>query len=167
LTPQSAPSLPTHISESDPPMGFALQSFAPPVQPYAVSDAVALLSLERLSKPPSETGRRCFAEAPRRPSGPFQRPSRRPSPSGLCSTRESATCCRRFRPTTARSSPGFRPLQGALPRHKGTTFTVPPLMRLSVRATNRPSGSPYRVSLRDEVGLPLSRLPTLLGFPTL
>jgi hypothetical protein len=30
----------------DPPLGFALQSIAPPVQPHAVSGAVALLSLE-------------------------------------------------------------------------------------------------------------------------
>jgi hypothetical protein len=38
----------------DPLMGFALQSFAPPVQPYAVSDAHALLSLERSSDPPED-----------------------------------------------------------------------------------------------------------------
>jgi hypothetical protein len=30
----------------DPLLGFTLQSFAPPVQPYAVSGAVALLPLE-------------------------------------------------------------------------------------------------------------------------
>jgi hypothetical protein len=42
-----------------------------------------------------------------------------PSPSGLCSTRESATARRRFRPTRARSSPGLHPLQGVPPRRKG------------------------------------------------
>jgi hypothetical protein len=36
----------------DPLLGFTLQSFAPPVQPFAVSGAVALLSLERVSEPP-------------------------------------------------------------------------------------------------------------------
>jgi hypothetical protein len=38
----------------DPLMGFALQSFAPPVQPYAVSGVHALLSLERSSDPPED-----------------------------------------------------------------------------------------------------------------
>jgi hypothetical protein len=36
----------------DPLLGFALQSFAPLVQPFAVSGVVALLVLERLSVPP-------------------------------------------------------------------------------------------------------------------
>jgi hypothetical protein len=94
------------------------------------------------------------------------RPLKRPSSSGLCSTRESATPGRLFRPTQARSSPGFHPLQGVPPHRNGTAFTAPTLLRLSSQATNRPTGRPYRVFLPGEVGLSLSRLPTLMGFPT-
>jgi hypothetical protein len=44
------------------------------------------------------------------------KPAEMPPPSRLYSTRESATPNRRFRPERARSSLGFPPLQGALPR---------------------------------------------------
>jgi hypothetical protein len=44
------------------------------------------------------------------------RPTGMPSPPRLCSTPESATPSRRFRPERARSSLGLPPLQGALPR---------------------------------------------------
>jgi hypothetical protein len=47
-----------------------------------------------------------------------------------------------------------------------TVFTAPPLMRLPVRTTNRPHEPLFRVLLTGEIGLPLSRLPTLLGFAT-
>jgi hypothetical protein len=47
-----------------------------------------------------------------------------------------------------------------------TAFTAPPLMELPERTTNRPYERPYRVLLTGEVGLPLARLPTLLGFAT-
>jgi hypothetical protein len=47
-----------------------------------------------------------------------------------------------------------------------TAFTAPPLMGLPARATNRPNERPYRVLLTGEIGLSLSRLPTLLGFAT-
>jgi hypothetical protein len=47
-----------------------------------------------------------------------------------------------------------------------TAFTAPPLMGLPARATNRPNERPYRVLLAGEIGLSLSRLPTLLGFAT-
>jgi hypothetical protein len=53
----------------DPLMGFALQSFAPLVQPYAVSSAVALLSLERASDLPEPPAAVASAEAPRRTIG--------------------------------------------------------------------------------------------------
>jgi hypothetical protein len=45
-------------------------------------------------------------------------------------------------------------------------FAAPPLMELPERTTSRPNERPYRVLLAGEVGLPLSRLPTLLGFAT-
>jgi hypothetical protein len=53
----------------DPLMGFALQSFAPLVQPYAVSGAFALLSLERSSVLPGSPSVVATAEAVRRTSG--------------------------------------------------------------------------------------------------
>jgi hypothetical protein len=83
--------------------GFTLQSFPPLVQPYAVSDALALLSLRRPS----------FRPVSHRPSdfsvscGLGLRLSERPSPSGLCSAPESATSSRRFRPSRAHGSPGL------------------------------------------------------------
>jgi hypothetical protein len=148
-------------------MGFTLQSIAPPVQPFAVSDAFALLALERPPTVPKTNSPVANAEAPRQssPAPIMERPLKRPSPSGLCSTRESATPGRLFRPTQARSSPGLHPLQGVPPHRYGTAFTAPPLLRLSSQATNRPTGRPYRVLLPGEVGLSLSRLPTLMGFP--
>jgi hypothetical protein len=74
-----------------------------------------------------------------------------PPPSGLCSTRESATSLRLFTPPGARSSPGIHPLQGLLPHRNGTTFIAPPLMGLPARSTNQPRGRPFRVFLRGEI----------------
>jgi hypothetical protein len=148
-------------------VGFALQSFAPPAQPHTVSGAVALLSLKDLR--PTAFKKLISVALPKRgakcqlPSGGLVQAS---SPSGLYSTRESATSLRLFTPPGARSSPGIHPLQG-LPSHRnGTAFTTPPLMGLSVRTTNRPRGRPFRVLLPGEIGLSLSRLPTLMGFVT-
>jgi hypothetical protein len=50
-------------------MGFSLQSFAPPVQPYAVSGAVALLSLDQRSILSETPGTVAGTEVPRRISG--------------------------------------------------------------------------------------------------
>jgi hypothetical protein len=93
-------------------------------------------------------------------------PSERPSPSGLFSTRESATSRRRVRPTRARSSLGIAPLQGVPPRRAGNGLhraSPHEVVRLGDESTAR---ALYRVSLPDEIGLSLSRLPTLLGFTT-
>jgi hypothetical protein len=103
--------------------GCALQSLAPPVQPYAVSGAFALMSFRRTRAPsharrkrpkpttarsttwylqpkPSNTdrSRRQLTEATCNLAVSETGP-RAPSPSGLCSTRESATRHRLFRPT--------------------------------------------------------------------
>jgi hypothetical protein len=91
--------------------GFTLQSFAPPAQPFAVSGASALMSLETPfspTRPPDIRTQACFPRA-------RVRRSERPSPPGLCSTRESATPLRLFRPARARSSPGLGALQGSPP----------------------------------------------------
>jgi len=53
----------------DPLLGFALQSFAPLVQPYAVSGAVALLSLKRPSVLPESPSAVATTEAVRRTIG--------------------------------------------------------------------------------------------------
>jgi hypothetical protein len=97
-------------------LGFALQSFAPPVQPFAVSSAAPLLTFHRLAATPQTTRQ----QMPK-PEGPGQRqavvrPAKPTPPSGSCSARESATRRRWFRPATARCSPGPSPLQGLLPR---------------------------------------------------
>jgi hypothetical protein len=52
----------------DPLMGFALQSVPPPVQPYAVSGAVALLSLGILLVLPERWSVVASTEAPRQTS---------------------------------------------------------------------------------------------------
>jgi hypothetical protein len=97
-------------------LGFALQSFVPPVQPFAVSSAVPLLTSHRLAAT-SQAARQQMPE----PEGTGQRqavmrPAKPTPPSGSCSARESATRRRWFRPATARCSPGPSPLQGLLPR---------------------------------------------------
>jgi hypothetical protein len=85
------------------------------------------------------------------------------SPSGSCSTRESATGADCLGRGPVRSSPGFHPLQGAHPRWNDTAFTASPLMRLPAQAQAQ-GQTLYRVSLPDEIGWSPKRLPTLLGF---
>jgi hypothetical protein len=66
-------------------------------------------------------------------------PSEQPSPSGLCSTRESATSGRLFRPVpSAWLSWVYAPPRCSPSPDMASAFTAPPLMRLSARATNRP-----------------------------
>jgi hypothetical protein len=58
----------------DPLMGFALQSFAPPVQPYAVADAEPLLMSvppERILTAKARRSRRYLGYAPAPDSGPL------------------------------------------------------------------------------------------------
>jgi hypothetical protein len=112
------------------------------VQPFAVSDAHALMSLARLSVPARSPFVHALARASSRSVSGL---SQRPSPSGLCSTRESVTSCRLFRPTRARASLGFHSLQGFPPLHARRTFTRLPLTGFAARpqATSR---WPLRVS---------------------
>jgi hypothetical protein len=148
------------------------------VQPFAVSDAVALLSLRRssfrfVSHRPSDFSASC---------GPGLRLSVRPSPSGLCSTPESATTCRRFRPTRAHGSFGLCVLQGSPPPRHNRAFTRFPLTSFLASISGnaaeaaRPRSPPRlpRVSVTEEIGSasrlapPKQRhprvLPTLLNF---
>jgi hypothetical protein len=58
----------------DPLLGFALQSFAPPVQPYAVTDAESLLVLgppEGTLTAKARRSRRYLGYAPAPDSGPL------------------------------------------------------------------------------------------------
>jgi hypothetical protein len=84
-------------------------------------------------------------------------------PSGSCSTRESATrfgCLDRDR---ARSSPGSFPLQGSPSLYVAPAFTGHPLLWLLIR-TQAAKQAPLQGLSRRELGLSLSRPPTLLGF---
>jgi hypothetical protein len=87
------------------------------------------------------------------------------SPSRLCSTRESATEADGLGRVSARSSPGFLPLQGVHPRWTEAAFTTSPLMRLPSQAQAQEK-TLSRVSIPDEIGWSPKRLPTLLGFAT-
>jgi hypothetical protein len=100
----------------DPLMGFTLQSFPPPVQPYAVSDACSPHDVEFARKVPRLER---STVAPKRASTTetaVARPAKHSPSTGCCSTRKSATDQRWFRPPRARSSPGSFPLQGVPPR---------------------------------------------------
>jgi hypothetical protein len=113
------------------------------------------------------------------------RPSKRPSPSGLCSTPESATSCRRFRPTRAHGSPGlFRPPGFSPSSAQPGLHPISPHELLTSTSTDTtevalPRSPPRlpRVSITEEIGLAhrwtppkqdqLRNLPTLLNFPRL
>jgi hypothetical protein len=120
--------------------GCALQSFPPPVQPYAVSGALPLLTFKR-ARPPLHQPR---TRPPKRPTTKpaYGTAPGTPPPSGVCSTRESATRHRRLNRRRARSSPGLSALQGAFPHWNGATFAVPPLMGLARPDANGRLGCP-------------------------
>jgi hypothetical protein len=120
--------------------GSALQSFTPPVQQYTVSGALPLLAFKR-ARPPLHQLRRPppkrTATNPACGTAPGT-----PPPSGVCSTRESATWRRRLSRRAARSSPGLCALQGSLPHWNGPAFTAPPLMGLARSDANGRLGCP-------------------------
>jgi hypothetical protein len=110
----------------DPLLGFPLQSFLPLVQPYAVSSASTLLSLvhtvcrqRRLERDRGPAWVRQAAES---------RLTEQPSPSGFCSTRESATSAGGLDRRRHVALLGFRPFR-ALP----FTRTVQPSPHLPSR----------------------------------
>jgi hypothetical protein len=158
----------------DPLLGFSLQSLAPLAQPHTVSSAVALVSLCcRVLAPELRSSRReGRSPAPTRSAPHMETTSQQPSPSGLCSMRESATSHRRFRSVRARSSLGLVALQGFLPRVNRlvlcSTLHDPRGLHRScerIRPTAVPSGCSFPrgwlVSL-ETASLPgLSRLMTL------
>jgi hypothetical protein len=151
----------------DPLLGFSLQSFAPPVQPFAVSGAVALLSLRRAVEPPEDP----LSRRERRNAAPVRQipmvdgPSKRPRLQGFAPHESPSLRTDGLGRLEHVALLGFVPFRVFPLTGMATAFTAPPLMWLSVWA-QAPSRTPYRVFLPGEVGLPLSRPPTLLGFAT-
>jgi hypothetical protein len=132
----------------DPLMGFTLQSFVPLAQPCAVSSAAPLLTLGLRTV---TRGRNGNGPEPKRVPD-FRttmrgQQRRMPRLQGLA-PRESPPPRRRwFRPPKARSSPGFSPLQGILPRRNGHGLT-PCLPSCGFpRRRERPSRCHFRVLL--------------------
>jgi hypothetical protein len=116
--------------------------------------------------------RRCRDSVARDPNaGPVRGPERiglnepeETSPSsGVCSSRESATPRRLFRPSEARSSPGLLTLQGSPPHDKTRLSPGFPSWAFSHRTRTVDEPSLQGLACR-EIGWSLSRLPTLLGF---
>jgi hypothetical protein len=105
----------------------SLQSLAPLVQPYAVSDAVALSPLPRTHH--NAADHRIAASHPGH-EDPSTRhlieddnQRNRGSASRLCSTRESASSTGGLDRCSRVALLGFRPLQGLLPRRDGLAST--------------------------------------------
>jgi len=73
---------------------------------------------------------------------------------------------RRFRPRHARSSLGLLPLQGVLSRRDDTTSAGYSPHVVSRSGAEAPHTTPPQGINLNEQGWSLSRLPTLLGFPT-
>jgi hypothetical protein len=134
--------------------GCTLQSFAPPLQPHAVSGAVALLSFRRT----------------RRPAPLHRRAIRRPPAVRVCPIAEapgvSPGSAAAFRALLhigvhhfatgglgrrrARSSPGLLALQGVPPRRSGTAFTVPAPHGLGPTDANGRADCPSGFQLRRD-----------------
>jgi hypothetical protein len=158
--------------------GCTLQSFAPPVQPYAVSGAFALLSfaLPRYAAPPTtETDRSLLLLSAQSTASSTEAENATPRtertrsktpPSGSCSTRESATLAGGLDRRNARSSPGLCTLQGLRPRWLGTASPrLPSHACLSYRpqATRTRDGA-TGFALQRERLVSRRRQPTLMGF---
>jgi hypothetical protein len=121
--------------------GCALQSFAPPVQPYAVSGAAPLLSLRHtrwpLHRAPASGRRSDHQWVP----GMRNDPGSAPRLQGFAPHESPLPPPRLLHRHRGRSSPGLRALQGSLPRWSGPAFAVPPLMGLPRSGANdRPTG---------------------------
>jgi hypothetical protein len=141
--------------------GYALQSFAPLVQPYAVSGAVTLLAFRgRSSRHPFH--RRAASENTSQnrllkcPVQPLRlqglAPHESPPPTHGCLDREQRVALLGFRP------PGCSPSLEWPGSHRASPHGLGPTAR------TRPIRLPSRVSLPSEIGSSPSRPPTLLGF---
>jgi hypothetical protein len=156
-----------HLSDQIRSWGCPLQSFSPLAKPYAISGAVALWPFHPL---PRSRIRAKRSPSKLTPLGQHYDPdlteTGQPCSDSKALLRARVRHHRRWvRSTKVRSSPGVSPLQGVPPRRNGAAFTAPPLMGLS-SPSQATDTTPFKVSINDEVGLSLARLPTLLGFVT-
>jgi hypothetical protein len=142
----------------DPLLGLHPPELFPLAQPYVVSDAVPLLSL-------GDPGLLAHRRAPKcSPIGRLRWP---PSPTGVCSTRESATEHRRFRPMTSAQlswafhPPGFSPSL----RWRDLRRTSPRGLGLH-RTRTLDLGCPTGFYPQQDWLVSRKRPPTLLGFLT-
>jgi len=160
----------------DPLMGFSLQSFTPSAQPKIVSDldtllslaypgfpsALALLHYRTIQRLTSENADPKMLQHYRRKlPGPVANPAFR--------VLLHAKVCHlpwRFRPIQAHSSLGASPPSGLSPslKRRNLHYVSPHAVTRKMQAPFLPY---YRVLVRSEIGLSFSRLPTLMGFPTL
>jgi hypothetical protein len=141
----------------DPLMGFTLQSFAPLVQPFAVSGVLALLSLDHPSVLPEDSPVVASAETPRRiREAPMWRGLRDdPRLQGFAPHESPPPGAGGLGRRQARGSPGFRPLQGVPPRWIGPALTAPPLMGLVETAASGRNDAPPGSHLQRDWLAPL------------
>jgi hypothetical protein len=143
--------------------GCALQSFVPLTQLAAVPGPLALMTsgsapLWLSVQPPARRDRNPTAHDGRNEE-PKEQPRLQGFPPRESPPHETGGLGRARRVALL----GFRALQGSPPHQLGTTSAVPPLMSFLAREqASQPALS--RVSIADEVGSSLSRLPTLLSF---
>jgi hypothetical protein len=166
MTLSSAPCTCRPCFMPDPLLGLHPSKRFPPVQQFAVPDAVALLSLDA---PALTFSLASSQKLPKQPSFFYlqSRPPETPPPSGLCSVRESATTNRRFRSDRARGSLGLFALQGFLPLWRSRTLTRLPLSSLLLLAASDLLEPPLRVFATKEIGHSSceDRLPSCTSLP--
>jgi len=127
-------------------MGFALQSFPPRAQPYAVSGVCTLLAVGRQHWVPRPGLPRNAPEGSLDAGRTYARPAKQPPSSGCCSTRESAIRSSGLDGIERVALLGLLPSRALTPHRDGTAYTAPPLLRLA-RPTQATFGLHFRVSL--------------------
>jgi hypothetical protein len=145
-----------------------LQSCFPSAQVPTVSSPQPLLPLEEPQRPVQHRPKCRGASAKAEDSTLVDKPSGAPSTSGSCSTRRSDTLNRRFRPAESRCSPEAFAPPGCSPSSAAPRPSPgAPLLRLPQPGAKAAGHSPLQGMTAEEIGLPLARLPTLLGFVAL
>jgi hypothetical protein len=101
----------------DPLMGFTLQSFLPPAQPYTVSGACCPHDVQSCPQRPTDETLCAAPKHLERTKQPYMwDPQNTPRLQGVAPRGNPLTVQQWFRPPRARSSPGSFPLQGIPPR---------------------------------------------------
>jgi hypothetical protein len=144
----------------DPLLGFALQSFAPPTQPYAVSGASYPLDVGDTTLTPTSSQK----GKPNREAHNAEARTELTAFRVLLRVRVRHIEAAVYTATKRVALLGLHPLQGSLPCQNGTAFTAPPLSRLVLPSAMRPTEPLHRVSLTGRAGSSPKRPPTLMGF---